>query len=118
MFDIIAGRLAGLGYEISEDDAELISFCSKKVENDIKNRTNLADIPEGLREVFIDRVCGEVLMSKLMSGELDGGEGGVKSITEGDVSVSFSGGVSVRDLIDRLLASGRGELICYRKIRW
>lgn len=118
MFKVIAKRLGELGCEVSDNDLELVDFCLKKVENQIKNYTNLSAVPEGLFEVFVDRVCGEVLLSKLKSGELGEGSLGVKSISEGDVSVSFSGEMTAADIIERLLNSGGGELACYRRIKW
>lgn len=118
MEEVISERLAALGCVVGDGDAELIAFCMRKVENYIKNFTNLPAVPEGLFEVFADRVCGEVLLSKLRSGELGGGALGIKSIVEGDVSVTFSGAEEVPEVIERLLNSGGGELICYRKIRW
>lgn len=118
MRDMIAARLEQLGYKPSAEDEKLVEFCSRKVENHIKNVTNLAAVPEGLNEVFADRVCGEVLFSKLRAGEINENSLNVKSVSEGDVSVSFMGQMSVWETIERLLNSGGGEIFCYRRIRW
>lgn len=111
-------RLSELGCEVGAGDLALIETCSKRVAQRIKNFTNLSEIPEGLSEVFVERVCGEVLLSKLQAGETDCGLLGVKSVTEGDVSVAFSGGFDARELIGRMTEYGGEELCCYRKIRW
>lgn len=121
MLDLIAKRLGELGCEVSQADSELLLFCKNKVENYIKNYCNLPAVPDGLFEIFVDRICGEFLFLKLESGQLDSeslGEIGIKSVTEGDISVSFSGEGGVRKLIEFLMNCGGGELICYRKIRW
>ena len=121
MLELIAKRLKELGHETSANDKELLLFCKNKVENYIKNYCNLPAVPDGLTEIFIERVCGEFLFSKLQSGvlnsdNLDNSE--IKSISEGDVSVTFSEKSSAEKLIERLLQSGGGEIECYRKIRW
>lgn len=118
MRDVIAARLRELGYEPSAADEKLVEHCSKKVENHIKSVTNLSFVPSGLDEIFIDRVCGEVLFSKLLTGEFGDEFLNVKSITEGDVSVSFLGQITSEQVIEKLKNSGEGEILCYRKIRW
>lgn len=121
MLSMIAKRLGELGYETSASDGELLLFCKNKTENYIKNYCNLTAVPEGLLEFFIDRVCGEFLLTKLRSGKLNSenfNNSDIKSISEGDVSVTFSEDNSIHKLIEKLLQSGGGELNCYRKIRW
>lgn len=121
MLELITRRLGELGYETSTSDKELLLFSKNKVENYIKNYCNLPAVPDGLTEIFIDRVCGEFLFSKFNSGNLNSensGESEIKSISEGDVSVTFSDKNGTEKLIERLLQSGGGEINCYRKIRW
>lgn len=119
MIDKFAKRLSELGYKVSDDDRGLLLSCVRNVEKHILNYCNLTAVPAELEEVFINRVCGEFLLLKLEADEIGGGDGGeVKSISEGDVSVTFFEGSGVRRIADRLICSGGGELECYRKIRW
>lgn len=121
MLKMAVKRLEELGYEVKGADSELLLFCKNKVENYIKNYCNLPAVPEGLIEIFIDRICGEFLFSKLRSGNLNPEnfeDSEIKSISEGDVSVTFSDSNKTEKLIEGLLRSGGGELNCYRKIRW
>lgn len=118
---MIARRLGELGYEVSDKDSELLLFCKNKVENHIKNYCNLPAVPDGLNEIFIDRACGEFLFSKQQSGNLNSenfDNCNIKSISEGDVSVTFSDEKVTEKFIEKLLQCGGGELNCYRKIRW
>lgn len=115
MIDKFVKRLSELGYKVSEDDRGLLLSCVSFVEKHILNYCNLTAIPAELEEVFINRVCGEFLLLKLEAGEVGGD---VKSISEGDVSVTFFEGSGVRRLAEHLICSGGGEPECYRKIRW
>ena len=70
--------------------------------------------------------CGELLFAKKQTGQLEIGDldltGAISSIKEGDTQVNFNGDESDSDKVDSLLNyflnSGKGELVCYRKIRW
>ena len=80
-------RLDSFGYEVSESDAFIVSFCVQKVENSIKNDCNVSEVPEGLMNIAVDRVCGEVLESLYYTGKLDVGsialDGALASVTLG-----------------------------------
>ncbi len=125
IYDLIE-RLSILGYEATEEDGFAIAFCIQKVDNYIKNVCNTSKIDSGLRNAVIDRVCGEFLLSLKATDKLKNNfdfEEMVKSVQVGDTDVVF-GENSVGDeqrldtLIDYLLNSGKGELECYRKIKW
>ena len=130
MTGLAKDRLKGLGYEASDEDNALLEFCRQSVEERIRNICNIPegdDIPRDLSCVVIDRVCGEFLFVKRMSGQLKLGEldissAAVKQIVEGDVSVSFydnsSDGERLDGLIDRLMSRGEKELVRFRRIRW
>ena len=74
----------------------------------------------------MDMSCGEFLFAKKQTGQLEIGDldltGAISSIKEGDTQVNFNGDESDSDKVDillnYLLNSGKGELVCYRKIRW
>lgn len=126
LLQAVLNRLESFGYELKESDAWMIGFCLSKVENQIKNECNISDIPDGLFHVVVDMTCGEFLFSKKQVGQLELGDldltGALSSIKEGDTQISFNTDESDSDKIDSLLNyllnSGKGDLVCYRKIRW
>ena len=124
MTGLAKARLEELGYAPSDEDNALLEICRQRVEDSIRNLCNIPEsdnIPKALSSVVIERVCGEFLFVKRMSGQLDISPA-VKQIVEGDVSVSFSesssDGERLYGLIDRLIHSGEKELVRFRRIRW
>jgi len=121
-------RLKMLGCKAENADNLAFSFCIDKVANQIKNNCNVSEIPEGLRELAVDRVCGEFLLAKKSAqsiGELiDNAEQMVKSIQDGDTTVVFSESESLEAVFSRLVAflfhenDYKGELARYRSISW
>lgn len=124
--EAVLKRLDSFGYEIKESDAWMMGFAMQKVENTIKNECNISEIPDGLFHTAADMSCGEFLFAKKQTGQLEIGDldltGAISSIKEGDTQVNFNGDESDSDKVDSLLNyllnSGKGELVCYRKIRW
>ncbi len=119
-------RLVSFGYTPTSADYWTAAFCCQKVINHIRNICNIKTVPEGLNNIAIDRVCGEILNGLKASGKLDI-EGldlsaAVTSIKEGDTQVSFAAGGSSAEqfsaLVSYMMSEGEGELICYRKLRW
>ena len=119
-------RLDSLGYEATENDVFAIGFSVQKVENSIKNDCNVSEIPEGLTNIAVDMVCGEVLSVKYRTGQLEltslDLDGAIASVTVGGASVSFDNDTSdvgkFNALISLLTNGGRGEFTCYRSIKW
>ena len=118
-------RLDSFGYIIKDADSWLIGFAIEKVRNTIQNECNTSGIPEGLGKIAVDMACGEFLFTKKQTGQLEIGDldlvGAESSIKLGDAQVNFSGESDLQKfnlLIDYLLNYGRGDFICYRKMRW
>lgn len=119
-------RLDSFGYTLSEADVYAIAFSVQKVEDSIKNDCNVSEIPEGLMNIAVDMVCGEMLGTLYRTGKLslDGLDldGAIASVSAGDTSVSFDNAMSddgkFTTLVQLLQGVGRGEFACYRKIRW
>ena len=122
-------RLEMLGCRAGFSDNLALSFCIDKVTNQIKNNCNVPEIPEGLKELAIDRVCGEFLLAKKSTGQsigdlIDNAEQMVKSIQDGDTTVAFSESESLKVAFSRLVAflfhetDYNGELARYRSISW
>ena len=119
-------RLESLGYFLIESDSWVISFSIQKIENHIKNCCNLTVIPDGLIHTAVDMICGEFLLAKKQTGQLELGnldlDGAISSIKEGDTQVNFGSGTSdeekFQQLVSYLMHFGDGDLVCYRKIKW
>ena len=123
----VLNRLESFGYTLKDTDDWMISFAAQKVENTIKNECNVTMIPDGLKNVAVDMICGEFLYSLKNSGKLEGFnlEVALKSVQAGDTNVTFAigqGSMTPEQRLDSLLSYlmtyGRGEFTCYRKIKW
>ena len=104
----------------------MIAFTIKGTMNHVLNEINHKTVPDGLFEVVVDMICGEVLKVKYQAGELDvdmvNMDGIVESVQQGDTTVKFatteSGGNNIDGLFEWLI-NGKGcDLLCYRKMRW
>lgn len=126
----ILHRLISFGYTPSEADSWMITFCMQKVENHIKNSCNISEIPDGLKEIEIDRICGEFLFSKKQTNQLNADNGfdvemAIKQVQAGDTNVTFAVGegsetleTKLNALISYLMNFGEGDFVCYRQIKW
>ena len=119
-------RLVSFGYDPSEDDAWLIAYSIKGSVNHVLNEINHKTVPDGLFEIVVDMICGEVLNAKFLSGQLDISgldlDGMIQSVKEGDTQVNFSAEGSdeakLKGLLSWLIQGKGSDLICYRKMRW
>ena len=124
--DSVIHRLVSFGYEVTDVDAWMIAFAMQKVNNQILNEINHPFVPDGLKELFVDKVCGEFLMTKRDIGSLNLSgldlDGAVQSIREGDVTIAFSENGSdetkLNELLSWLMHGKEGDLLCYRRMRW
>ena len=124
--ELVLKRLDSFGYEAKEEDVFVIGYSVQKVENNIKNDCNIAEIPEGLTNTAVDMACGEILDTLCRTGKLDVGsialDGAIASVSLGDATVSFDNTTdnsgTFTALINTLKDSGRGEFACYRQFKW
>lgn len=124
--ELVLQRLDSFGYTPTEADVFCIGFSVQKVENSIMNDCGVAEVPEGLTNIAVDMVCGEVLGTLYLTGKLSMDDldldGAIASVSAGDTSVSFDNSTSdegkFNTLVQLLKDGGRGELACYRTIRW
>lgn len=123
----IKNRLSYLGYELKNSDEWTVNFLIDKVENSIKNKCNINIIPKMLEEAETDMICGEFLLYLKNSGNLDieniNIDAAVKSIQEGDTSISYSDKSKTPEerldlIINYLMKNKTGDLIRYRRIVW
>ena len=126
MTESVVERLVSFGFVPTDEDAWLIAYSTKGTVNHVLNQVNHQTVPNGLFEVVVDMICGEVLNAKFLSGQLVLDnldlDGIVQSVTEGDTTVSFSAEGSDESKLKGLLSwliQGKGcDFLCYRKMRW
>lgn len=130
-YDAVVVRLAMLGYDVTDADTAGLNFLLDKCERDILADINQTVLPDGLFYPYVDMVAGQFLYDKKASGGLDGIEGfdfsaPVKSISEGDVSVTLAGasdGASTAEsrfdaMLQSMMHPPASILAVYRRLRW
>lgn len=106
-------RLYELGYEVEENEHEALLRAIDKAQFSIMNTLNSEGVPRELEYVWIDMAAGEYLLAAN-----EKADEGVKTISEGDMTVSFKDEDPQDELIDRLLNNGRCEMLSYRRVKW
>lgn len=111
------------GINLSADDFYLV-FAIESTIQDILNFCNIKEIPKELEHVVIRRVLTKILDFKLQTSGADSIniEKGIRSITEGDVSISYDTsldrGVLLSKFIKEGLNYGMDNLYSFRDFRW
>jgi len=127
MLEDVTARLASFSYTVTEGDSWVLGFIITKIENHIKNDCNVDAVPDGLREIVVDMVVGEFLLSKKSTGQLTGIDISAmeKSIQEGDTTVTFAFGSGDKtpekrldELILYLVNYGKGSFASCRCFKW
>ena len=120
----ITDRLVQLGYEVKEGDEAALLFALGQTEERIKNICNVSEIPDGLFYKAVDMACGSFLGMLNMTGQLSGYTASdgrlIKTVTEGDTTVTYQDSTAASDLSEFLnaLSLADSELIKYRKLCW
>ena len=130
MYESVTERLNMFGYEIQEGDEPKIIYSIGLITENIRNFCNInGDLPEKLKYYSVDKICGDFLKTKLMTGNLrfediDFNAPTVQSITEGDTSVTYAVGASdseaqkMTKFIDSLNATDKNILYRFRRFEW
>lgn len=131
VYEAVVTRLAMLGYTVTDNDKPGLELLIHKCEQDILDNINYKVLPDSLFYTLVDMVAGRFLYDKKAAGDLDSVEGfdfsaPAKSITEGDVSVTFAGAsdgaISAEArfdaMLDRLMHPAESILAAYRRMRW
>lgn len=124
--EIRAGKLLETaGYALTDGDGALIRICAEHAGQEIMNFCNLTEVPEELLLCAARLTAAEFLRLKKATGALIGFEGvdltvAVKSIQEGDTSVSFDNSSAEKrlDAWIEALESCRRQLTAYRRLAW
>lgn len=131
IYSEVEKRLKVLGVQHASESDYAIIYAADNAATTIKNETNLDIVPEGLKFVWVDMAAGYFLQEKKSLGQLkicgvDLSETPAKSITEGDVSITFasaSDGVKspearLDELINRLINPPQSAYAKFRRLQW
>lgn len=121
----IKNRLTTLGYLASNADDKSIKFQIEKVEQYILHWCNIDEVPDCLKYVVIERVCGEFLLEKASFNQLDETlvESLVKSTKIGDTEINYQVGATtpldiLRSQCKNMTSYGLSDLKAHRRIAW
>ena len=130
VYEAAVARMAMLGYTATDEDKPGLEYMIAKCEAELLADINHKTLPDGLRYTLADMVAGNFLHDKLAAGalEIEGLDfsGSAKSITEGDISVTFAGPsdgaasaeASFCNTLDRLMHPSEKILGAFRRLRW
>ena len=121
----IKDRLTSLGYIATDADDKSIKFLLNKVEQNIKHWCSIDEVPECLKYVVVERVCGEFLLEKASFNQLDETlvNSLVKSTKIGDTEINYQVGATtpldiLRSQCKNMVSYGKTELIAHRRLPW
>lgn len=130
VFDDLVTRLAMLGYTVTENDQPAVQFQINRAERQIKNNTNLPEVPDGLYSVWADMAAGLFLYDLKAAGKLTGDafdfSAPAKSVAEGDTTVTFAGAsdgaltpeARFDALLHGMINPSQSEFAAYRRLKW
>lgn len=129
-FDIesVIKRLESFGYILKPNDEYALGFVLEKIKLDILNFCNIQELPDELIYVAVDMACGEFLLEKKSTGSLnlndiDLNSVAIKSISEGDTSVSYAtentqDALQKLDVLIQNLLDSKKYLYKFRRLAW
>lgn len=127
LYIMIYNIFISFGYKITEKDTFQICITVLKIKEKILSYCNTEIIPEGYLPKMATMICGDFLIQKRQSGnldlkDLDFSDEGIATLKEGDLSITFDVDVSDYAKFDKLLdvmaSIEDGDLLCYRKLKW
>ena len=116
VYEAVVDRLAMLGYTVTDDDKTGLEYTIRKCEAELLANINHRKLPPPLFYTLVDMVAGHFLFDKKAA----------KSITEGDISVTFAGasdGASNAEsrfdaMLAQLMHPAESTLAAFRRLRW
>lgn len=129
VYEAVVARLAMLGYTVTDDGKTGLEYTIHKCEAELLANINHRKLPPPLFYTLVDMVAGQYLYDKKAAGGLGEGfdfEAPAKSITEGDISVTFAGasdGASNAEsrfdaMLAKLMHPAESTLAAFRRLRW
>mgnify|MGYP000265997458 FL=1 len=122
MRDKVVLLLTALGVKDIVD--ALLSIALQAVEQELRNKTNQPQVPEGLESVAVYRAAGQYLSLAHATGQLSGFDfsGAVQSIKEGDTTVTFLDGAAdvetFSNAVSAMTQYGADQINRYRRLVW
>jgi len=128
--DDVVGRLGQLGYHVdvaNTNDVEQLKYTIRYFTQYASNFCNIKSIPEIVNPRVIDRICSDFLFHKKNMGLLKDFDYSiaVRSLTEGDTSITYAIGQGNETMESRFDASVRQLergfdkwLTPHRRLRW
>ncbi len=131
IYEDVVARLAGLGYVINTSgtpDAAVTHSVNRAAEY-IKAQINREEIPDGLYCTYIDMAAGLFLKDKKACSQLGTAfdfAAPAKSISEGDVSVTFAGAsdgsltpeARFDKMVDAFISPPQSVFAAFRRFKW
>lgn len=123
----VTAKLASLRYVVTESDSAALTFNIEKAGAALKAATNQPEVPEGLFYTWVDMAAGFFLADKKAAGALNciyDFEAPVKSVSEGDTSVSFAVSDSgtfenqFDAMIKKMTTPDTDLIVTYRRLVW
>ena len=127
ILDDAESLIRAMGHEVTQDDQWMIRFMAEKAEQEIKNACNVQAVPEGLYKAWVQLTVADFLGARLSSGILDGEtidfEPALKTLQEGDTSITWAADASQTpeqrlNLFIDGLRTCRNQFIRYRRLCW
>lgn len=129
IYNEVVGRLKVLGFEVTENPDTAVTYAINRAAEKIKADINCSTIPNGLHYTWVDMAAGFYLFDKKAAGQLGDAfdfTAPAKRITEGDISVEFSGasdGSSTPEarfdkMIDDLINPPQSVFAAFRRLKW
>lgn len=126
MTNAVMDRLESLAYHIVGEDSLLIKILIDGVTKEILIECNITELPDELKPMAVDAVCGRFLDQKHSSKQLEDYDftTAVSSITEGDISISYSSGETsnpeetFKACIQEMAKLNPYKLHAFRRLRW
>mgnify|MGYP001027777811 CR=1 FL=1 len=122
MRDKVVLLLTALGVKDIVD--ALLSIALQAVEQELRNKTNQPQVPEGLESVAVYRAAGQYLSLAHATGQLSDFDfsGAVQSIKEGDTTVTFLDGAAdvetFSNAVSAMTQYGADQINRYRRLVW
>ncbi len=132
IYDNVVARLNALGYTVTEDQEPAVSYCINLATENVKVNINRKDIPDELYYTLVDMAAGLFLKDLKDTGRI-GGAGQAfdftapaKKITEGDVTVEFTGASDGQltpearfdKLINGFINPPQSVFAAFRRLKW
>ena len=131
LYEDVVARLASLGYAVTATDTPdaAVNYSINRAEAFIKSQINRTEIPEGLYYIHIDMAAGLFLKDKKACNQLGTAfdfAAPAKSISEGDVSVTFAGAsdgsltpeARFDNMVNAFIKPPQSVFAAFRRLEW